>query len=87
LGTADAYLGHRAQATQEGRRAVELLPLSKNAVDGPFATWMLAEIYTAVGESDAAIEQLRATLAVPSPTSAAGLKADPTWAPLRGKRT
>ena len=33
---------------------------------------------------DAAIELLRGALAVPSPVSATGLRADPTWAPLRG---
>jgi hypothetical protein len=44
----------------------------------------LGEIYTVVGEPDAAIELLRGVLAVPSPVSAAGLKVDPTWAPLRG---
>jgi len=37
-----------------------------------------------VGEPDAALDLLlRGVLAVPSPFSAAGLKADPTWAPLR----
>jgi len=84
LGVAEAYLGHRAQAIQEGRRAVELLPLSKDAFDAPSAKVQLARIYTTVGEPDAAIEQLQAALAVPSPVSAAGLRADPTWAPLRG---
>jgi serine/threonine-protein kinase len=84
LGVAEAYLGHRAQAIQEGHRAVELLPLSKDAFDATSAKLQLARIYTTVGEPDAAIEQLQAALAVPSPISAAGLKANPTWAPLRG---
>jgi eukaryotic-like serine/threonine-protein kinase len=84
LGLAEAYLGNRAQAIQEGRRAVELLPLSKDALDATSAELQLAQIYTVVGEPDAAIEQLHAALAVPSDVSAAGLKADPTWAPLRG---
>jgi TolB-like protein/Tfp pilus assembly protein PilF len=83
LGLAEAYLGHRAQAIQEGRRAVELLPPSKDALDATSAELQLAQIYTVVGEPDAAIEQLHAALAVPSDVSAAGLKADPTWAPLR----
>jgi serine/threonine-protein kinase len=83
LGVVEAYLGHRAQALQEGRRAVELLPPSKDALDAPSARRQLAEIYTVLGEPDAAIEQLQAALAVPSDVSAAGLKADPTWAPLR----
>jgi serine/threonine-protein kinase len=84
LGVAEAYLGHRAQAIQEGRRAVELLPLSKDALYATIAEQRMAQIYMVVGEPDAAIEQLHAALAVPSDVSAVGLKADPTWAPLRG---
>ena len=84
LGLAEAYRGHRDQAIQEGRRAVELLPLSKDALDGTFAIRELAEIYMAVGEANAAIDQLQDMIAVPSYASAAGIKADPTWAPLRG---
>jgi serine/threonine-protein kinase len=84
LGVAEAYLGHRAQALQEGQRAVELLPPSKDANYASIAQVNLAEIYTALGESDGAIDQLRDVLAVPSGVSAAVLKADPTWAPLRG---
>jgi len=84
LGLAEAYRGHRYQAIQEGRRAVELLPLSKDALDGTFAIRELAEIYMAVGEANSAIDQLQGMIAVPSYASAAGIKADPTWAPLRG---
>jgi len=84
LGVAEAYLGHRAQALQEGQRAVQLLPPSKDAYYAPIVQVQLAEIYTALGEPDTAIDQLRAALAVPSHVSASGLKADPTWAPLRG---
>jgi len=83
LGVAEAYLGQRAQAIQDGRRGVELLPPSKDAFYATIAEVQLAETYTVVGELDAAIEQLRAVLAVPSPFSVAGLRADPTWAPLR----
>ena len=84
LGLAEAYRGHRDQAIQEGRRAVDLLPLSKDALDATFAIRDLAEIYMAVGEANAAIDQLQGMIAVPSYASAAGIKADPTWAPLRG---
>jgi serine/threonine-protein kinase len=84
LGIAEAYLGHRAEAVQEGRGAVGLLPLSKDAFDAPLARIHLAEIYTAVGEPDSAVEQLRAALAVPSMVSVASLKVDPFWAPLKG---
>jgi eukaryotic-like serine/threonine-protein kinase len=84
LGVAEAYLGHRDLAIREGRRAVELLPVSKDALDATYAMRQLAEIYTVVGEPNAAIDQLRAMIAVPSPDSPTSLKADPTWAPLRG---
>jgi serine/threonine-protein kinase len=83
LGVAEAYLGHRAQAIHEGRRAVDLLPPSKDALFATTAELQLAEIYTVGGEPDAAVELLHVALAVPSDVSAAGLKADPTWAPLR----
>ncbi len=84
LGLAEAHLGRRAQAIQEGQRAVGLLPPSKDAYYATIPHLQLAEIYTVVGEPDSAVEQLRAALSVPSAVSAAGLKADPTWTPLRG---
>jgi hypothetical protein len=59
------------------------MPLSKDALDATYAMRQLAEIYTVVGEPNAAIDQLRAMIAVPSPDSPTSLKADPTWAPLR----
>ncbi len=37
-----------------------------------------------IGDTSAALNQLEALLAVPSPLSSARLRADPTWAPLRG---
>ena len=84
LGLAEAYRGNRDQAIREGRRAVELMPLSKDALEATFAIRDLAEIYMAVGEANAAIDQLQGMIAVPSYASPAGIKADPTWAPLRG---
>jgi serine/threonine-protein kinase len=84
LGVAEAYRGQGDQAIQEGRRAVELLPLSKDALDATFAIRQLAEIYMVVGEANAAVDQLQGMIAVPSYASAAGIRADPTWAPLRG---
>jgi len=35
LGMADAALGHKEDAIREGRRAVELLPVTKDAIIGP----------------------------------------------------
>ena len=45
LGLLDAGLGHKSEAIAEGRRARELLPVSKDAFDGPIYATKLAVIY------------------------------------------
>jgi len=84
LAVADAFLGRGTEAIQAGQRAVAMLPLSKDAVYGFAGPLALAEVYTVLGDTNAAVDQLEALLAVPSPVSGARLRADPTWAPLRG---
>jgi serine/threonine-protein kinase len=84
LGIAYAGLGRKEEAIREGELAVELLPMSKEAWRGAYRVEDLARIYTMVGEYDAAIDQLEALLAVPSPMSVPMLRIDPTWNPLRG---
>jgi eukaryotic-like serine/threonine-protein kinase len=84
LAVADAYLGRGTEAIQAGQRAVAILPESKDAVYGFAGPAALAEVYTVVGDTSAALNQLEHLLAVPSPLSGARLRADPTWAPLRG---
>jgi tetratricopeptide (TPR) repeat protein len=83
LGVAYAGLGRKEEAIREGELAVELLPMSKEAWRGAFRVEGLARIYTMVGEYDAAIDQLEALLAVPSPTAVPMLRLEPTWNPLR----
>jgi serine/threonine-protein kinase len=84
LAVADVYLGRGTEAIQAGQRAVAILPESKDAVYGFAGPAALAEVYTVLGDTNAALDQLEALLAVPSPLSGARLRADPTWAPLRG---
>src|SRR5439155_27061324 len=59
LGLIDAGLGRKDQALQEGRRAVEHLPVAKNALDGPNVLYLFAIICAWTGERDLAIEQLQ----------------------------
>ena len=83
LGLAYVALGRKDEAIREGKRAVELLPMSKDAVYGiPFAA-NLAYIYTAIGDHRAAVDQLEYLLSVPSWISAGDLERDTTWNPLR----
>lgn len=84
LAVADAYLGRGKEAIEAGQRAVAIVPLSKNAFFGQAGPMALAEVYTAVGDTGAALDQLGALLAVPSFVSGAELRADPIWTPLRG---
>jgi tetratricopeptide (TPR) repeat protein len=84
LGLIDAGLGRKDDAIREGRRACELLPITKDAVDGPVLAANLALIYVWTGEKDLAIAQLDAVERVPNQLSYGMLKLHPTWDPLRG---
>jgi tetratricopeptide (TPR) repeat protein len=85
LGLAYAGLGLADDAVREGRRAVELLPLSEDTYAGAALVDNLAHIYVMVGEYDAAVDQLEILLSVDSPVSVPWLMADPTWDPLRDR--
>jgi TolB-like protein/Flp pilus assembly protein TadD len=78
-----AGLDQKQEAINEGKRAVELLPESEDAFDGPFITASLAEIYTWVGEHDEAIRLLDHLLQTPNGPTVPVLKLDPTWDRLR----
>jgi serine/threonine-protein kinase len=84
LGLIFAALGQKEEAINEGKRAVELLPESGDAFDGPQATESLALIYAWTGEFDEAFRLLDHLLAVPNfSLSVPVLKLDPSWDPLR----
>ena len=85
LGLIDAGLGNKAEAIAEGRRACELLPVSKDAVKGPVNLLNLALIYAWTGEKAAAVEQLDALRNIPCIDYNYGLlKLCPIWDDLRG---
>jgi TolB-like protein/Flp pilus assembly protein TadD len=78
-----AALGRKQEAIAEGKRAVELLPESQDAFDGPRCTASLAQIYASTGESDEAFRLLDHLLQIPSGITVHVLKIDPAWDPLR----
>ncbi len=84
LARAYAGLGRKQDALREARRAVGLLPISKDAFSGPEVEIDRAAVEARVGETDAAIEHIRHLLSIPCPLSPALLRIDPRWAPLRG---
>jgi serine/threonine-protein kinase len=84
LGMIDAGLGRKEEALREGRRACELLPISKDAIDGVALAVNLAQIYAWVGEKGLAIEQIAAVERVPNLLSYGFLKLSPIWDSLHG---
>ena len=83
LGAILAGLGLKEEAINEGRKAVELVPESQDAFEGPQATAELAEIYAWVGEPDEAFRLLDHLLKVPNGLTVPTLRLDPVWDPLR----
>ena len=65
LGWFYAFMGRKDDAIREGRRAVELKPESKDAVDGVIVNCYLALIYARVGEKDLAFPLLQRLLKAP----------------------
>jgi tetratricopeptide (TPR) repeat protein len=84
LGVVDAVLGNKADAIREGERAVELTPVSKNAIEGATLVRYLAVIYAWTGEKDRAIQRLAETTYLPGSHISYGyLQLHPLWDPLR----
>jgi serine/threonine protein kinase/tetratricopeptide (TPR) repeat protein len=85
LGIAYAHLGFKEKAISEGKRATEILNVSRDAFYGLPYLEDLAFIYTTVGETDAALKTLDYLLSKPSWISVAWLKMDPQWDALRNQ--
>jgi tetratricopeptide (TPR) repeat protein len=85
LGYVDILLGHKKAALAEGRKAVTLLPASKDAMAGPAILEGLARIEAVAGHRDDAIALLRHLLAIPyaNAITVPLLRADPSFDSLR----
>ena len=87
LGLIDAALGNKEAALQEGRRAMELLPVEKDSINGQSVMAYFAVIAAWAGEKDLALQQLATaapTYGAAIVTSYGMLKLFPFWDPLRG---
>ncbi len=85
LAVVHAGLGDKDAALKSARRATELLPVSRDALDGTSYLARLARIEAQVGDADSALSHLKELLAAPAgyEVSAASLRSDPAWDPLR----
>jgi TolB-like protein/Tfp pilus assembly protein PilF len=84
LGLIDAGLGRKEDALREGRRAIELLPVTKDSVAGALMIKLFALMCAWVGEKDVAFEQLAKAAQLPGHLHYGELQLHPIWDPLRG---
>jgi TolB-like protein/class 3 adenylate cyclase/Flp pilus assembly protein TadD len=87
LGLIDAALGRKEEALSEGRRAIELLPVEKDSIQGSLMLVYFAIIASWAGEKDLALQYLAANAQSYGGSYVAtygALKLLPFWDPLRG---
>lgn len=84
LGVIDAGLGRKEEALREGRRAIELTPISKNSLHGFAVLNDFAIICAWIGEYDLAFRQLEELTRIPGGPSYGDLRLSPAWDALRG---
>jgi TolB-like protein/tRNA A-37 threonylcarbamoyl transferase component Bud32/Flp pilus assembly protein TadD len=84
LGVIDAALGRKDEALREGRRAVELLPVEKESINGAAMIASYAMTAAWVGEKNLAFEQLAFSARTPAGVTYGDLKLMPWWDSLRG---
>lgn len=84
LGMIDAGLGNKEAAVREGLRAIDLLPVAKDAINGALLIQYMAVIYAWTGEKDHALDQLEKAARIPSDVNYGQLRLHPYWDPLRG---
>jgi lipopolysaccharide biosynthesis regulator YciM len=84
LGQVDAALGRTADAIREGEHAVELLPTSKDALNGGLILDRLARIYAQAGDVNRAVNFLEKMVTLPAGPTYGMLKLEQDWDALRG---
>ena len=84
LALIDAGLGRKEQALQEIQRAVQLLPLEKDALNGADMIYYSGIVAGWVGEKDLALQNLSKAAQLPGFVTYGALKLLPWCDPLRG---
>ena len=87
LGMIDAALGRKDLALDEGRRAIALMPVEKDVVNGSYVIQYFGITAAWAGEEELALQQVETGLRAPCASqilSYGALKLLPFWDPLRG---
>jgi tetratricopeptide (TPR) repeat protein len=83
-GLALAYAGRGREAVAEGERGTALLPIERDALNGPYMQHQLVRVHLVLGENEKALDLLEPLLARPYYLSPGWLRIDPTFAQLKG---
>ena len=84
LALTDVALGRTEEGIQEGRRAMEMRPISEDAGEGPTIATLFAWVCAWANQPDLAFEQLNIVIQMPNQLLNYGdLKTNPGWDPLR----
>lgn len=83
LGWVYALTEEKDKAIKAGERAVELSPITADAMSGHSYLLMLARIYAWVDEPYLAVKTIHTAMTTPGWISTATLKLDPHWDPIR----
>ena len=78
-----AGTGERDEAMRLCERAMDMLPVSRDAYHGPIVLVSSAEIYGMLGDADRAVPLIERALAIPSPQTRQALRFDPKWDSIR----
>jgi serine/threonine-protein kinase len=82
-GIAHALSGRRAEAVRDGRRALELLPISRDAVDAARVHVQTAAVFLLADDREGAFRVLDMLASVPSDLSSARLRLNPVYDSIR----
>lgn len=83
LAVANAALGFGEEAVVQGKRACDMCPISRDAVDGPTYRLVLAQVYAWNGQPEEAFAELAKIVRLPQGPSAGELRFNPAWDEIR----
>ena len=84
LSAFEALLGHREEAIQLARKAADMMPESRDALDSPTYRFNLAWVDAVIGDKDRAVDELSQVLRVPAPFSVRSIRNLPPFKKLIG---